>query len=64
MLTETLKKPEVEAVDEDECEFCGGDGYVTVDEDDGEGHSMGGVGSRRCICRQSVDDYEQDEIND
>lgn len=33
------------------CEFCGGTGVVSVDEDDGEGHVMRGTGSRKCVCR-------------
>jgi hypothetical protein len=37
---------------EERCEHCHGDGEVATDEDDGEGHTMRGVGSQKCICQQ------------
>ena len=37
------------------CEFvcadCGGTGEIAVDETDGEGHTMKGVGSQKCHCQ-------------
>jgi hypothetical protein len=33
------------------CEFCEGTGLVSVDESDGEGHMMRGVGTEKCICQ-------------
>lgn len=30
------------------CETCGGEGEVATDEDDGEGHTMRGVGTAKC----------------
>lgn len=36
---------------EEKCEWCEGTGEVVVDEDDGEGHTMRGVGTRKCICQ-------------
>ena len=35
----------------DVCEFCGGTGKVSCDEDDGEGNVQRGVGIRKCICQ-------------
>lgn len=51
------KECEVEEV----CEFCYGDGEVSTDEDDGEGHIMRGVGSQTCICRVREEEAEKDE---
>lgn len=50
----------VEEIDEDECEFCGGEGFVVTDEDDGEGHVRIGVGHRRCVCKQTNDEDQDD----
>ena len=36
---------------EDTCEECCGTGEVSTDEDDGEGHIMHGVGTKKCICQ-------------
>lgn len=47
--------PEEDIEEEKECELCGGEGIVYIDEDDGEGHMMRGVAARACICRL---DYE------
>lgn len=30
------------------CTYCGGEGYIATDEEDGEGHTMRGVGRERC----------------
>jgi len=30
--------------------ICDGSGVVSTDEDDGEGHTMRGVGERPCLC--------------
>lgn len=36
----------------DKCEWCGGTGEVATDVDDGEGHTMKGVGvMKKCICQ-------------
>lgn len=43
-------------VTEGECAECGGTGEVATDEDDGEGHTMRGVGSQPCICQSSSKD--------
>lgn len=40
--------------DEDVCEWCGGTGEVATDEDDGEGHTMRGVGTKKCICQYDI----------
>lgn len=44
---------ETENTNEDEelCEWCEGTGEVATDEDDGEGHIMRGVGTKKCICK-------------
>ena len=42
------------------CGECGGSGEVSVDEDDGEGHLMRGVGTRKCICQVDKDDHDPD----
>ena len=34
-----------------ECEYCGGEGVLSTDVDDGEGHLMQGVGEEKCICQ-------------
>ncbi len=34
------------------CEHCHGEGEVRTDEDDGEGHTMQGVGTKKCICQK------------
>lgn len=37
---------------EEECEFCGGEGEVTVDEfDPDSGQMMRGVGHQKCVCQ-------------
>jgi hypothetical protein len=50
-----FSRKEIEAMPEPEspdvCEFCNGTGEVSVDESDGEGHIMNGVGTQKCICR-------------
>lgn len=33
------------------CSECKGVGEIATDEDDGEGHIMAGVGSRKCLCQ-------------
>lgn len=38
---------------EEVCEWCEGTGEVATDEEDGEGHTMRGVGTRKCICQSS-----------
>ena len=36
---------------EERCEECHGEGEVSIDEDDGEGHIMSGVGTSKCECQ-------------
>ena len=36
------------------CEWCEGTGEVATDEDDGEGHIMRGVGTKKCICQYDI----------
>jgi len=36
---------------EEICDDCRGEGVVATDEDDGEGHTMRGVGSEPCHCK-------------
>jgi hypothetical protein len=43
-----------------ECEICGDTGEVPCDEEDGEGHTMRGVSTRKCICRRNK---KQDDEN-
>ena len=50
----SLRKTFDEATEE--CEYCGGTGEVATDEDDGEGHTMRGVGSQKCICQSKETD--------
>ena len=39
-------------VAEEVCDYCGGEGVVNSDVDDGEGHLMHGVGDEeKCICQ-------------
>ena len=40
-----------EKKEEDVCEYCRGSGEIPVDENDGEGHIMVGVGTQKCICQ-------------
>jgi len=47
----SLRKTFDEAVRDDVCEYCNGTGEIATDEDDGEGHTMRGVGTRKCICQ-------------
>jgi len=37
------------------CDDCDGEGEVSTDEDDGEGHTMRGVGLRKCHCQIDKD---------
>lgn len=54
------RKPcEVEEV----CAWCLGEGEYSTDEDDGEGHTMRGVGTAKCPCTRPTDGedgYERD----
>lgn len=46
---------------EEVCEFCLGEGTVSTDESDGEGHIMRGVGTEKCICQiRDEDESDQD----
>ncbi len=47
----TCSKCKQECQVENVCEYCRGDGEVSVDETDGEGHMMSGVGTEKCECR-------------
>ena len=52
-------KKDVEEIDlmraakkREECDYCGGEGVITGDADDGEGHLMRGAGDEEtCICQ-------------
>ena len=41
------------------CMYCLGTGEVSVDESDGEGNIMRGVGTRKCECR--LNDQEDEK---
>ena len=45
------------------CSECRGTGEISVDEDDGQGHTMRGVGTQKCICKSKPepDDQENEE---
>jgi hypothetical protein len=45
----------------DWCELCGGTGEISTDEQDGEGHTMRGVGTQKCICRVKEPEYDNQE---
>lgn len=49
-------KCKLECEIEEACELCLGTGEVSVDESDGEGHIMRGVGTRKCECRLEKQD--------
>lgn len=53
--TKCEKECEVEEV----CGFCLGTGEVSVDEDDGEGHTARGVGTRKCTAAIHADEPER-----
>lgn len=39
-------------LEEELCPYCNGEGVIATDVDDGEGHTMRGVGdSKPCICQ-------------
>lgn len=46
----TCSKCKKECDVEEVCEFCLGEGEYSVDVDDGEGHTMRGVGTQKCHC--------------
>lgn len=54
--TETANQNNVEGTvkykKETRCEECRGTGEVSTDEDDGEGHTMQGVGTEKCLCQK------------
>lgn len=56
----TCSKCKQECEVEEVCEFCLGEGEVSEDVDDGEGHTMRGVGTRKCICRVEERDRDDD----
>lgn len=51
VLGNKLATGKVEYTSEERCEHCHGSGEVATDEDDGEGHTMRGVGTQKCICQ-------------
>jgi len=55
----TCSKCKKECEVEEVCEFCYGEGEVSTDESDGEGHIMRGVGTQKCICRIEDGDDRQ-----
>ncbi len=48
----------------DICPDCNGTGYESCDEDDGEGHVLAGVGTRKCtnpnFHSREEEEYDQD----
>lgn len=36
--------------------MCDGSGEIPADEDDGEGHTMRGVGTQKCLCKAKNDE--------
>lgn len=42
------------------CEWCRGSGEISTDEEDGEGHTMRGVGTEKCPCQIEEDEFEED----
>jgi len=40
----------ITSADEGACAECGGTGEIATDEDDGEGHTARGVGTKKCLC--------------
>lgn len=40
------------------CMYCLGTGKISIDEEDGEGHTMRGVGEQRCYCQIKEREYE------
>lgn len=40
------------------CAYCFGTGEVDVDERDSDGNIEHGVGTRKCVCKLTADDYE------
>ena len=38
---------------EPECDLCGGTGEIAMDQEDGEGHTMSGVETRKCVCQNN-----------
>ena len=43
--------------DESVCQECFGTGEISTDESDGEGHTMRGVGTRKCECQIRDEDF-------
>lgn len=43
------------------CADCEGTGVVAVDEDDGDGHTMRGTGSQKCLCQVKEEDDMDDD---
>jgi len=41
-------------------EYCLGEGVVSCDESDGEGHIMKGVGTQKCVCQIKDEDESVD----
>lgn len=41
----------VTSIGEAVCVECGGTGIISTDESDGEGHTMRGVGTQKCLCQ-------------
>lgn len=57
----TCSKCKKECEVEEVCAYCFGEGEYPVDESDGEGHTMRGVGTQKCHCRnRDEDDYDPD----
>ncbi len=42
------------------CTLCDGTGTMAIDESDGEGHIMRGVGSEICDCQKDINHNEEE----
>lgn len=57
LLGEQVKRMLVES--DQMCEDCEDTGEVSVDEEDGEGHTMRGVGTQKCHCKEISKDHDE-----
>jgi len=54
----TCSKCKKECDVEDVCAYCYGEGEYSVDESDGEGHIMRGVGTQKCVREPDCEPVE------
>lgn len=55
-----MEEPLEPLVEDELCDFCGGDGYVFTDGDGGEGNRQFGVGTMKCLCQYEFNEDDQD----